>query len=108
LVNSVDMLWVYLSWCVMWLAKLPLYLLPPATYLPMPVAMVDAIATVGRYFKWIIYIPGTTVGDAIVQSIQFMIPLAVAVFCWRLFRNIISSFVFGMVFNRATPKQKKA
>ena len=95
------MIWYALIYIVVWLVKLPLFLLPNSSFLALPEQVTTAIITLGGYSRWFIYLLGNSVGDALVVSISFLLPLMIFALSWRgIFK--IAKWAVGLV-ARARP-----
>lgn len=79
------MIFVWAFNSVIWLIKLPFYLLPDESFLPMPSQITTAVTSLGGYTHWFFYLLGPTAGDALTLTLAWMIPVAIAVFLWKLF-----------------------
>lgn len=95
------MIWVWLFNVVIWLVKLPFYLLPSATFLALPSQLTGAVYTLGQYTKWFVFLLGDTIGNAITLVILWSIPVLIAAYLWRIFITVGHKVVFGF-FGRGT------
>lgn len=82
------MLFVWAFDVIIWLSKLPLYLLPGADFLAIPDQITTAVGSLGGYTHWFFYLLGPTAGDALTLTFQWMIPVLIAVFLWERFKGL--------------------
>lgn len=78
------MIFVWLFQTVLWLTKLPFYLLPSSDFLALPSQVTTAVGTLGGFTHWFLYLLGDTAGDAFALVIAWLIPLIVAAYLWQL------------------------
>jgi len=94
------MLWVWLWQSVIWLVKLPFYLLPGSTFLPLPAPLYNAVNTLGAYCKWFVYLFGDSVGDAVVLVVNYAAPLLLVLWFWRLLASLLKTAGFAVIGGR--------
>jgi hypothetical protein len=78
------MIFVWAFNMILWLTKLPFYLLPDSNFLPLPSQVTGAVTTLGGYTHWFLYLLGSTAGAAFSLVIAWLIPLVIAAYLWQL------------------------
>lgn len=83
---------------------LPFRLMPGPEFLPVPSVLYNGLLDAAAAYKWIIYIPGPTVGNAINLVVTFLIPAAYSLWFFRLFKRLSVRFVIPVI--RGVPLSK--
>lgn len=98
------MVFVWIWQSVIWLVKLPFFLLPDSSFLPVPSVIRSAVETAGEYVRWVIYLAGDSVGDAVVLVLNFALPLLIVVWLWSMLAKLLKTFGLGILLGRVAEK----